>query len=341
MKKFATKVAIIGFMLLAVSSYVQAEETQTPKLVTNPEKAWTVTFNVEMDESTITTESVFIEKEDGTKIVAELRLENARTLIVKPEAAYQENTIYQLHIKETLEATNQQALKTSYTQPFIYQKEKPQEIEPLLQMETWLRPEQVGYSLYYEGEAAEAKAYLKEQGVEKMYFYESDDIVIPTKEQVQDTPPYQFVDRFVRVNLRSGVTYDDGNMFVTVCYTDGEGNIVLYETHEIVQTFPKITDDEPTSLAGANIELVNQAYVNFSVEDVEEEAHYFLPLLSDQPLSEDEVTGHIGARLYRMSEQQFVNIDFTYYNTYPEVYAYLQVFNEDFERIGQYSKQVK
>ncbi|WP_163099418.1 Ig-like domain-containing protein [Peribacillus alkalitolerans] len=113
-------------MLLLQQDVMFAEQTLEKKVILNPVKSWTITFNGQVDEKTIKHTSVYIVDGANRKIPTVSRVSSGNKLIISPETAYQAGHVYTLVINKSVRSSNQQYLKEHIFMPFALEEKKEQ-----------------------------------------------------------------------------------------------------------------------------------------------------------------------------------------------------------------------
>lgn len=86
---------------------------------TNALKDWTVTFNTDLDASSVNENSIYITNSQGTKIDA-TRTTTSKAINIKPNQAYTQDQTYYLYIGSSLKSKNAVGLKKGIKMPFKY-----------------------------------------------------------------------------------------------------------------------------------------------------------------------------------------------------------------------------
>ena len=84
-------------------------------------KDWTITFNKDLDASSVNKDSVYITNSQGTKLPAAITT-TARTINIKPDQSYIEDQPYYLYLTTDLQSENKVSLKKGVKMPFRYNK---------------------------------------------------------------------------------------------------------------------------------------------------------------------------------------------------------------------------
>ncbi|WLR50673.1 Ig-like domain-containing protein [Bacillus tianshenii] len=80
-------------------------------------KTWNISFNVDLQDSSVNSNTVYVKKNDGTKVDTSVSL-NGDLITVSPSGSYQYNTTYTLYVGPGIYSTKQVAMTTPVSMQF-------------------------------------------------------------------------------------------------------------------------------------------------------------------------------------------------------------------------------
>lgn len=95
---------------------------ESAKIIKDPKKPWTISFNKEVNPLTATTNNLYIEDSHGTILSLTPKiLENNTTIVVEPSSSYKVGESYYLCIKNKVQSVSGQYLTDDIRMPFTYE----------------------------------------------------------------------------------------------------------------------------------------------------------------------------------------------------------------------------
>ncbi|MBA2175409.1 DUF4309 domain-containing protein [Halobacillus locisalis] len=133
--KTAQSAMLIVIFVIAIAAPVQAESLQwESKDNVDLQKEWTITFNVEIEDSVENKSHFEIRRADGSLFQTEVTFEGNKAIVTPGSSGYLPETTYELHIKEGVTFSNGEQYQDVLTMPFSTKSESyfDQELKELV-----------------------------------------------------------------------------------------------------------------------------------------------------------------------------------------------------------------
>lgn len=93
----------------------------TERTITDQYKEWTIRFNLDINQNTLTNDNIYIIDSSGKRISTTITDRQSRSVKVKPNEAYNENQTYTLHVTNNVYSLNNKQLTQEIKIPFVLQ----------------------------------------------------------------------------------------------------------------------------------------------------------------------------------------------------------------------------
>lgn len=119
MKKNIVLSAVIMFVMMCLTQVVFASDFTTVRTIEDDKKAWTIQFSQEIQQTTLTNSTIYIQDNTGKKIETTLTDKKQRSVKIVPTEAYKANQQYTLYVTKNVYSTKNTPLTTEIKLPFI------------------------------------------------------------------------------------------------------------------------------------------------------------------------------------------------------------------------------
>lgn len=117
--KTAQSAMLIAVFVIALAAPVQAESLQwESKNNVDLQKEWTITFNVEIEDSAENKSHFEVRSEDGIQFPTDVTFDGKKAIVSPSTSDYSPETTYELHIKEGVTFTNGEQYQDVLVMPF-------------------------------------------------------------------------------------------------------------------------------------------------------------------------------------------------------------------------------
>ncbi len=119
-----TPIALLFALVFFTPSILSLTEHQLQLQVTSdPNKEWTVTFNMAVSPATVSANTIYIIDENDKKVPSKLLVgRDGLSVTVSPQSSYKEDTRYYLTVEDSLRSTKKLFLWADTVMPFEYKR---------------------------------------------------------------------------------------------------------------------------------------------------------------------------------------------------------------------------